>query len=165
MRAYIDLMETAGLANVTAEKVIAYSRDPANGDVHDCYKEQIGWTEGGIEHMFGGNRDALDQWLVSMTGDAKAHVAAYARQEIMYRGFRETEKPREPLGVHWTVNPDMAEQFANGGPILEAYIDHSTIDWLGSVVRGIFWDFHREDELCLIAGSEIRLTNGGTAIV
>lgn len=156
MRQFIDIVENAqsGLDAITSEQVIAYARDPASIDVHAVYEEQI-------DIAFDGERDALDRWLRSMVGDVKAQISGRLRRHrVMYRGF--SGPVREPLGIHWTTSTEIAQEFGTRGEVVEAYIDINTIDWLGTVVRGIFWDDAQEDELCLIRGSEIRLTDGRT---
>ena len=158
LRRYINIVENArgGLDAITAEQVIAYARDPANVDVHAVYEEQI-------DVAFDGDQDALDRWLTQMTGDVKAKIGGMLRRHhIMYRGF--SGPVREPLGIHWTTSPEIAQEFGTRGEVVAAHIDTSIIDWLGTVVRGIFWDNDREDELCLVRGSEIRLTNGRVGI-
>ena len=158
MRALINLIENAlresaivGLSSITTQQVIAYARDPKNTDVHSVYEEQI-------DFAFDGNRDSLDRWITEMTEDVKSKVAEMVKEHrTMYRGF--SGPVREPLGVHWTVSPEMAKEFGTHS-IVEAYIDPNTIDWLGTVTRGIFWDNSAEDELYLIRGSEIKLVDG-----
>lgn len=160
LRTAINLVErfnVSEFASVTPENVIAYCRDPKNADVHPLYMEQI-------DFAFDGDQDALDAWVVSMIDDIKQKITRMVKNNrYMYRGFK--NKPTEPLGVHWTTDKKIAEMFAQGGFVLTAYIDTNIIDWLGTVVRGIFWDNDAEEELFLISGSQVVLYGGRKKIV
>jgi len=155
MRDLINLVERqnlTGLASVTPEQVIAYCRDPRNSDVHPVYVEQI-------ETAFDDSQEALDEWVIGMVDIVKAKVAQQVGNlTYMYRGFQ--TEPTEPLGVHWTTSRAIADMFAQGGVVLTARIDPNIVDWLGTIVRGIFWDNDREDELFLIERSEVTLIDG-----